>query len=182
MNRLSSICVFAGCLIVLAASEPPQNQSPQSEPPQNQPSQNQPAQSESPKSQSSQDQSRQTHSPPPTDMWGARANTSNETIEGLVRDVACPIQNLDNHATSMGSKCVRECVKGGSPLVILTKDDRLYFPISAKMPDADQRQVLMPFVGKYVRASGIVFERAGTHAIVITKIEEMKDVAVKDEE
>jgi hypothetical protein len=121
-------------------------------------------------------------SPQTTDMAGARANVSHETIEGLVRDVACPIQNLDNHATSMGSKCVQDCVKGGSPLVILTKDDRLYFPISAKMPDKDQRQVLMPFVGKYVRASGIVFERTGTHAIVITEIKEMKEVTVKDDE
>jgi hypothetical protein len=115
-------------------------------------------------------------------MAGARANVSSETIEGLVRDVACPIQNLDNHATSMGGKCVQDCVKGGSPLVILTKDDRLYFPISAKMPDTDQRPILMPFVGKYVRASGIVFERTGTHAIVITEIKEMKEVRVKDEE
>jgi len=120
--------------------------------------------------------------PQTTDMAGSRANVSHETIEGLVRDVACPIQNLDNHATSMGAKCVQECVKGGSPLVILTKDDRLYFPISAKMPDKGQRQVLMPFIGKYVRASGIVFERTGTHAIVITEIKEMKDVTAKDEE
>ena len=44
------------------------------------------------------------------------------------------------------------------------------------MPDTDQRQVLMPFVGKYVRASGIVFQRAETHAIVITEIKEMKEV------
>jgi len=72
--------------------------------------------------------------------------------------------------------------KGGSPLVILTQDGRLFFPISAKMPDTDRRQELMPFVGKYVRASGIVFERTGTHAIVITEIKEMKDVQVKDEE
>ena len=121
-------------------------------------------------------------SPKTTDMAGASANSSNQTIEGLVRDVACPIQNLDNHATSMGAKCVMDCVKGGSPLVILTKDDQLYFPISARMPDTDQRQVLMPFVGKYVRASGIVFERAGTRAIVITEINQMKEVQVKDEE
>ncbi len=121
-------------------------------------------------------------SPQDTDMAGSRASVSHETIEGLVRDIACPIQNLDNRPTSMGRKCVQDCVKGGSPLVILTKDDRLYLPISAKMPDTDQRQVLMPFVGKYVRASGIVFERAGTHAIVITEIKEMKDVTVKDDE
>src|ERR1700722_7248835 len=121
-------------------------------------------------------------SPRTTDMAGARANVSNETIEGLVRDVACPIQNLDNHATSMGGKCVQDCVKSGSPLVFFTKKYWLYFPISAKMPDTDQRPILMPFVGKYVRASGIVFERTGTHAIVITEIKKMKEVRVKDEE
>jgi hypothetical protein len=36
----------------------------------------------------------------------------------------------------------------------------------------------MPFVGKYVRVSGSVFERNGTHTIVITEIKEMKEVHV----
>lgn len=116
------------------------------------------------------------HDPQTTSMAGARANVSKATIAGLVRDVACPIQNLDGNATNFGRKCVEDCVKGGSPLVILTQDGLLYFPISAKMPDTDQRQELMPFVGKYVQASGVVFERAGTHAIVITEIKEMKEV------
>jgi hypothetical protein len=40
----------------------------------------------------------------------------------------------------------------------------------------------MPFVGKCVRASGIVFERAGTRAIVITEIKQMKKVTVKGDE
>ncbi len=115
-------------------------------------------------------------SPQRTSMAGARANASQATIEGLVRDVACPIQNLDGTATNLSLKCVRDCVRGGSPLVILTKDGYLYFPISDKMPDTDQRQALMPFVGKYVRASGTVFERTGTHAIVITEIKEMKEI------
>jgi hypothetical protein len=115
-------------------------------------------------------------SPQTTSMAGDRANASKETIEGLVRDVACPIQNLDGTATNLSLKCVMECVRGGSPLVILTKDGHLYFPISNKMPDTDQRQELMPFVGKYVRASGTVFERTGTHAIVITEIKEMKEI------
>ena len=120
--------------------------------------------------------------PQTTSMAGARANASKQTIEGLVRDVACPIQNLDNHATSLSLKCVQDCVNGGSPLVILTKDGQLYFPISAKMPDTDQRKELMPFVGKYVRASGIVFERTGSHAIVITDIKEMKEVTLTIDE
>ena len=44
------------------------------------------------------------------------------------------------------------------------------------MPDTDQREKLMPFVGKYVRTTGTVFERKGTHAIVVSDIKEMKDV------
>ena len=116
------------------------------------------------------------HSPQTTAMAGDRANASKATIEGLVRDVACPIQNLDGTATNLSLKCVRECVRGGSPLVILTQDGHLYFPISGKMPDTDQRQELMRFVGKYVRASGTVFERTGTHAIVIAEIQEMKEI------
>ena len=79
------------------------------------------------------------HPPQSTSMAGDRANASKATIEGLVRDVACPIQNLDSSATHLSLKCVTECVRGGSPLVILTNDGVLYFPISAKMPDTDQR-------------------------------------------
>ena len=121
--------------------------------------------------------------PQKTSMEGSRANRSRATIEGLVRDIACPIQNLDGNATHLSMKCVLGCVKAGSPLVILTKDGDLYLPISDKMPDYDQRQKLMPFVGKYVRANGIVFERNGTRAIVITEITEMKEVQVTlDEE
>jgi hypothetical protein len=44
------------------------------------------------------------------------------------------------------------------------------------MPDIDQREKLMPFLGKYVRVAGQVFERAGTHAIAIKQIEELKGV------
>jgi len=124
-------------------------------------------------------------SPPPpqkTSMEGARANRSKVTIEGLVRDIACPIQNLDGNATSLSMKCARACLRGGSPIAILTKEGDLYQPISDKMPDYSQTKKLMPFVGKYVRVNGIAFERNGTHAIVITEIKEMKEVHVTVQE
>jgi len=117
-----------------------------------------------------------------TSMEGARANKSEVTIEGLMRDIACPIQNLDGNATTVSLKCARACVRAGSPIAILTRDGALYQPISDKMPDYSQRKKLMPFVGKYVRVNGIAFERNGTHAIVITKIVEMKDVHVTVQE
>jgi len=106
----------------------------------------------------------------------AVSNESKATIEGLVRDIACPIQNLEATATHLSMKCLLACARTGSPLIILTKDGELYMPMSDKMPDEDQRQRLVPFLGKYVRASGTVYERKGTRAIVINEIEELKDV------
>ena len=104
------------------------------------------------------------------------SHESKATIEGLVRDIACPIQNLHAKATEFNMQCALECARHGSPLIIQTADGDLYIPISDSMPDTDQREKLMPFVGKYVRASGTVFERKGTRAIVISEIKEIKDV------
>jgi hypothetical protein len=112
----------------------------------------------------------------------ASTRQSKATIEGLVRDIACPIQNLEATATHLSMKCLRACAKTGSPLVILTKDGELYVPISDKMPDRDQRERLMPFLGKYVRASGTIYERKGTRAIAIIEIRELKDVPLTIED
>jgi hypothetical protein len=112
--------------------------------------------------------------------YGADASAPHAgAIEGLVRDVACPIQNHDSTATDFDLQCALACARSGSPLIILTKAGDIYFPISDKMPDPSQRQKLMPFVGKYVRASGQVFERNGTRAIAITDIHELKGERLK---
>jgi len=107
------------------------------------------------------------------------SHQSRATIEGVVRDIACRIQNLEAKATDFNLQCALECARHGSPLIIQTADGDLYIPISDAMPDTDQHEKLMPFVGKYVRASGTVFERKGTRAIVISEIKEMKDVHLK---
>jgi hypothetical protein len=109
-------------------------------------------------------------------------NAKTLTIEGAVRDLACPIQNPAGTATSFSLKCNLDCVRHGSPIIILTKDGLIYFPISADMPDLDQRDRMMPFVGKYVQATGAVFEQKGTRAIAITQIKELKSVHIEDDE
>jgi hypothetical protein len=105
-------------------------------------------------------------------------NAKSVTIEGAVRDLACPIQNPAASATSFSLQCNLDCVKHGSPIIILTKDGLIYFPISRDMPDSDQREKMMPFVGKYVQATGPAFTRNGTHAIAITEIKELKNVVI----
>ncbi|HEV2298102.1 MAG TPA: hypothetical protein VGR72_06260 [Candidatus Acidoferrales bacterium] len=98
------------------------------------------------------------------------------TIEGLVRDISCAIQDKQSTATDFNIKCALQCARNGSPLIILSKDGVIYTPISDATPDKDVRQPLMPFVGKYVNVTGQVFERTGTHAIAINQITEMKNV------
>jgi len=76
-------------------------------------------------------------------------------------------------------KCAQECARLGSPLIILTQEGALYTPISESMPDQNQRKRLLPFVGKYVRVTGQVFERNGSRASAVKTIEELKDVHLK---
>jgi DNA/RNA endonuclease YhcR with UshA esterase domain len=96
------------------------------------------------------------------------------TVEGLVRDISCAIQNLTASATRFNLECARQCAEHGSPLIILAEDGTLFVPISGSTPDSSQRERLLPFLGKYVRVTGAVFERAGTHAVAIDKIDEVK--------
>lgn len=102
--------------------------------------------------------------------------SADATIEGLVRDISCPLQDKQSTTTDFNLKCALQCAKNGAPLIILSKDGVIYTPISDSMPDKDQRQRLMSFVGKYVKVTGQVFERTGTHAIIINRITEMKNV------
>lgn len=109
----------------------------------------------------------------------ASASQTPTTIEGLVRDIACPIQNHKSTAIDFNLECALACAKEGSPLIILTKRGEIYTPISESMPDTSDRDKLMPFVGKFVKATGTVYELNGTHAIAIKTILEEKGQRLK---
>lgn len=94
------------------------------------------------------------------------------SVEGLVRDIACPLQNKKSTSTSYSKDCITTCMKAGSPLGILTKDGDVYVPVTQSMPDMGQN-ALKPFVGEQVRATGKVFLRNGTHAIEISEIHQL---------
>lgn len=106
---------------------------------------------------------------------------TNQIISGLVRDIACPLQNKQSTARRFNRDCAEACARQGSPLAILVDDGTMYLSISESMPDSNQRPRLLPFVGKYVRVVGDVYERKGLHAIVIKKIDEDRSVQVKED-
>jgi hypothetical protein len=101
------------------------------------------------------------------------------TIRGLVRDIACAVQNPKAEARDFNLQCAEACALAGSPLIVQTDDGLLYIPISQTIPDTDQRPRLMPFVGKYVQVRGRVYERRGTRAIALDTIKELPDVKLK---
>ncbi|MGA8619830.1 MAG: hypothetical protein WB660_15090 [Candidatus Sulfotelmatobacter sp.] len=100
-------------------------------------------------------------------------NNPPESVKGYLRDATCPLRYKQS-MKPQGS-CAMDCVKAGSPLVVLTKEGVLYFPISETNPPKDMRMLLMPFFGKYVKVTGEVFERGGTHAISVETISEIPE-------
>jgi len=91
------------------------------------------------------------------------------TVRGYVIDSACAF--VKDLKKPISSECAVACAKAGSPLVILADNGVIYWPISAQMPATGQNERLLPFAGQRVVVSGMVYQKGGSHAIVINKIE-----------
>ena len=91
------------------------------------------------------------------------------TVKGYVLDSACAFTK--GLKKPISSECATACAKAGSPLVILTDNGTIYWPIAATTPSSGQNEKLLPFAGQRVTASGKVFQRGGSSALVIEKIE-----------
>lgn len=90
------------------------------------------------------------------------------TVKGYVLDSACAFTK--GLKKPISKDCAVACAKAGSPLVILAQDGTIYWPIADTTPSSGQNEKLMPFAGQTVTASGKVFQRGGSSALVIEKI------------
>jgi hypothetical protein len=102
-------------------------------------------------------------------LWLSAADTPSVTVKGYVLDSACAFTK--GLSKPVGKQCAISCAKAGSPLVILSDDGTIYWPIAATTPSSGQNPKLVPFAGDKVTATGRVYERGGSKAIVIEKIE-----------
>ena len=75
----------------------------------------------------------------------------------------------------LDSACAFTCAKAGSPLVILSDDGTIYWPIAETTPSSGQNDKLLPYAGQKVTASGKVFQRGGSSAMVIDKLEPLSN-------
>jgi hypothetical protein len=94
------------------------------------------------------------------------------TVKGYVLDSACAFTKGLKKPVS--AECATACAKAGSPLVILADSGTIYWPIADTTPSSGQNERLLPFAGQKVTATGKVFERGGSSALVIEKIEAQK--------
>jgi hypothetical protein len=92
----------------------------------------------------------------------------NISVEGYVLDSACAFtKNLDK---PISRECAVKCAKAGSQLVILGDDGSIYWPIAETMPATGQNARLMEFAGRRVTVKGKLYDRGGSHALVIEQI------------
>lgn len=91
------------------------------------------------------------------------------TVKGYVLDSACAFtKGLDK---PISKECAITCANAGSQLVILAEDGTIYWPIAGTTPSSGQNPRLLPFAGQKVTATGTLYKRGGSTAIVIDKIE-----------
>lgn len=96
------------------------------------------------------------------------------SVVGYLRDAGC-VHRFHEVVKPLPNGCLQACVRAGSPLVVLTQKEEVYHPISSDIPDSDIRPKLLPFAGKLVKITGHVYERGGSKAITVEKIELVKD-------
>ena len=98
----------------------------------------------------------------------ARAEGTLTNVKGYVIDSSCAF--VKDLKKPISPECAVACAKAGSPLVILTDNGIVYWPISGTIPAASQNDRLMEFAGKRVVATGKVYTKGGSRAMVIEKI------------
>ena len=95
------------------------------------------------------------------------------TVKGYVLDSACAFTK--DLKKPISTQCAVACARAGSPLVILTDNGTIYWPIADTTPSSGQNEKLLPFAGQKVTASGKLFQRGGSSALVIEKIDAFSD-------
>lgn len=97
------------------------------------------------------------------------ADTPTVTVKGYILDSACAFTK--GLSKPISKQCAISCAKAGSQLLILSEDGTIYWPIADTTPSSGQNSKLLPFAGDKVTAMGKIYERGGSKAIVIEKIE-----------
>jgi hypothetical protein len=101
-------------------------------------------------------------------LLGSAQEQTEKTVTGWILDSACAFTK--GLAKPISRECALACAKKGSQLVILQDDGSIYWPIADSMPAVGQNDRLLPYGGNRITATGKVYSRGGSQAIVIEKL------------
>jgi hypothetical protein len=107
-------------------------------------------------------------------VFAAEQTAKTTAIKGYVIDSACSFTK--GLKKPISAECAIACAKAGSSLVILAPSGTIYWPIADTTPSSSQNDKLLPFAGKQVTVTGKVFQRGGSSAIVISKVEPLEEI------
>ena len=102
-------------------------------------------------------------------VYMAARDSPSVTVKGYVLDSACAFTK--DLSKPISKQCATSCANAGSQLVILAEDGTIYWPIADTTPSSGQNPKLLPFAADKVIVTGKVYQRGGSKAIVIDKIE-----------
>ena len=80
-------------------------------------------------------------------LWAADAGKQT-IVKGSVLDSACAFTK--GLKKPISPECATACAKAGSPLVILSDNGAIFWPIADTTPSSGQNEKLLPFAGQKV--------------------------------
>jgi hypothetical protein len=104
------------------------------------------------------------------DHGAAKAAAQVQTVKGEMLDMACYMNGEEKGAKH--AKCAEMCVKGGSPLGLLTEDGKVYLLVndhSKEKAFADAKLL----AGGSASVTGKIVSRGGVQAIIVSKAEKL---------
>lgn len=90
-------------------------------------------------------------------------------VHGELIDLDCYLADAKKKGPDHEA-CARECITAGNPVAVLTSIGRLYLLLGRDMKPVND--IVLPFVGKYVKITGKKVTKGELNAILMDQIEE----------
>ncbi|MBI2119924.1 MAG: hypothetical protein HYT97_09925 [Elusimicrobia bacterium] len=100
-----------------------------------------------------------------------QGKTGYQNIQGEILDMACYMAHEGKGAKH--KKCAEQCIKGGAPLGLLTKESQVYLLVEDHNAPNPYNQI-KTWAAEQVMVKGQVEARGGVQAIIVKSSEKVK--------
>ncbi|HVZ56282.1 MAG TPA: hypothetical protein VG870_06450 [Chitinophagaceae bacterium] len=100
-------------------------------------------------------------------LLAAGSHAQDKTLTGEVLDMAC---YMGHGAHGPGHKeCAATCIKGGSPMGLLTSDGKVYLLVE-NHDKTDAYTEAKKYAGEQITVSGTIAEKGGLPGIIVNEV------------